>query len=32
MILRVIVVFPEPVPPQMPMISGRLSSGQRFSD
>jgi hypothetical protein len=25
MILRVIVVLPEPVPPQMPIISGRPS-------
>ena len=28
MIRAVIVVLPEPVPPQMPMIRGRLSSGR----
>jgi hypothetical protein len=28
MIRAVIVVLPEPVPPQMPMISGRLSRGR----
>ena len=28
MIRAVMVVLPEPVPPQMPMISGRLSRGR----
>jgi hypothetical protein len=28
MMRLVIVVFPEPVPPQIPMMSGRLSSGR----
>jgi hypothetical protein len=31
-IRRVIVVFPEPVPPHIPIINGLLSSGGRFSD
>jgi hypothetical protein len=28
MMRLVMVVFPEPVPPQIPMMSGRLSSGR----
>ena len=28
MMRAVMVVLPEPVPPQMPMISGRLSRGR----
>jgi hypothetical protein len=31
MMWAVIVVLPEPVPPQMPMMSGRLSSGRMGS-
>lgn len=31
-IRRVIVVFPEPVPPHIPIIKGLLSSGGKFND